>query len=387
MSLEKIKCPKCGTDIPNSAIIIQRIQEQIKEKSRQEFEKEFTEKESISIEQLRNQLSEEKRKREESQKKELEILKLKEDLDDRGKSLDLEVQKKLIEEKHAIEEKATKDAQVLYELKFAEKEKQLEDQKKLIAEMQRKAHQGSMQMQGEVMELALEEILKSNFPHDEIKPVPKGINGADIIQIVYTTIGQKCGSIVWESKQTKAWTEDWVQKLKDDGRNIKGSILVLVSEALPKDMKNFGLYKGIWVSNFSSILGLTMALRNHLIAVSSVITSETGKEEKASQIYKYICSDQFAQKIQSTVETFDQMKKTIEIEKRAMIKLWAQRETQILRLNENVAKMYGTIQGIAQLPNIELLELESGLNEAESVHKKISSKNTTPSEDQSSLFT
>ena len=316
----------------------------------------------------------------------LEFIKRETLLEDKIKHQELEIARKLQQERKTIIEKTQKEIVEKYDLQNAEMRKQLEDTKKALGEAQRKAQQGSMQTQGEVMELALEELLKQNFPHDEIKPVPKGINGADIIQTVHSLAGSECGTIVWESKQTKTWTEDWVQKLKDDGRNIKGSMLVLISEALPKEVKNFGLYKGIWVSNFSAVLGLTMALRNHLIAVFSVITSETGKEEKMSQVYKYICSDNFAQKIQSTVETFDQMKRTIEIEKRAMTKIWAQRETQILRLNDNVAKMYGTIQGIAQLPYLDILELESAVNKQGAPKEKTQPNNKTIDNNQTGLF-
>lgn len=374
----KIKCPKCGADIPNSAIIVQRIQEQIKEKSRQEFEKEFTEKESVLVKQLQDRLFEEKKKREESQKKELEILKLKSDLEDRAKSLDLELQKKLIEEKRAIEEKATKDAQVLYELKIAEKEKQLEDQKKLIAEMQRKAHQGSMQTQGEVLEMTIEDLLKQNFPTDKIQPVPKGVNGADIIQIVYDQNGQAAGKIAWETKRTKNWTEDWIQKLKYDCQTINADIPILVSEILPKEIQNFGQYKNVWICNFSHILGLATAMRIQIIAVSSAIVAETGKDQKMEAIYKYLTSNTFAHKIQALVETFDNMKQSLDAEKRAISRIWSTREVQIVRLTENTAKMYGEIQGIAgKLPTIKLLELDN---------VKDDSKKENPTDSQSNLF-
>ena len=405
MEKDNIKCPKCGHQIPLGEVLQHRLSEQVgaevskrvdaeKEKIETELKDRLEKEQTAGLKILKEKLDIESRKRLEAEKKELDFIRKQSEMEDKIKHQDLEIARKMQEERKLIQEKTQNEVEEKYNLQTAEMRKQLEDTKKALTEAQRKAQQGSMQTQGEVMELALEEILKANFSHDEIKPVPKGVNGADIVQIVHTPAGQECGSIVWESKQTKAWTEDWVQKLKDDGRNIKGSILVLVSEVLPKDMKNFGLYKGIWVTNFSSILGLTMALRNHLIAVASVITSETGKEEKMSQVYKYICSDHFSQKIQSTVETFDQMKRTIEIEKRAMTKIWAQRETQILRLNDNVAKMYGTIQGIAQLPDIDILELEAA-SEEPSITKNIDKnkkndktgdKNTTLDSGQTGLF-
>lgn len=360
-----------------------------KEKIESELKSRLDQSQAANLKVLKEKLELESKKRVEAENKELAFIKRQTEMEDKIKHQDLEIARKLQEERKLIQEKTQTEIEEKYNLQTAEMRKQLEDTKKALSEAQRKAQQGSMQTQGEVMELALEEILKSNFPHDEIQPVPKGINGADVIQIVHTNTGQECGSIVWESKQTKAWTEDWVQKLKDDGRNIKGSLLVLVSEALPKNVKNFGFYKGIWVSNFASILGLTTALRSQLISTAKVLTAQSGKEEKKDILYDYLCSPTFASRIESIAENFLSMKNTLDREKIAMNKIWTAREMQVNRMIENTAKMYGEISGIAgnQLPSIELLELETAANQIESPITSKEPKSKLKSKDKDNIDT
>lgn len=398
MNNDTIQCPKCKFKIPVTEVLQHRLTEQVSAEvekrvndERQKLEKDLTsrlEKEqSDSLKTLQQKLEIEAKKREEAEKKELDFIKKQSEMEDKIKHQDLEIARKMQEAKKLIIEKTQNEIEEKYELQTAEMRKQLEDTKKALTEAQRKAQQGSMQTQGEVMELALEELLKANFPHDIIEPVPKGITGADIIQRVFTPHGSECGAIVWESKQTKAWTEDWVQKLKDDGRNIKGSILVLVSDVLPKDIKNFGLYKGIWVCNFTSILGLTSALRHQLIATAKVIASQSGKDEKKDILYDYLCSPAFGNKIESIVENFIAMKSNLDKEKVAMQRIWTAREMQVNRMLENTAKMYGEIQGIAgsQIPSIELLELDNIAGEIEAP-KKSHKKTDENTENQTGLF-
>lgn len=358
----EIKCPKCGTEVTVDEAIVQKmvnlkVQKSLegeKDRLQTELKSQMEKEQSETLKNIQQKLDE-------ARKKELETLHKQSELEDKLKSQELEIARKLQEEKGKITEQAQKDADQLWQLRLAEKEKLLEDQKKLISEMQRKAHQGSMQTQGEVLELSIEEMLKQSFPQDRIEPVPKGINGADIVQIVYGQSGQPAGKIAWETKRTKNWTEEWVQKLKDDSRAIKADICILISDVLPKELDNFGQYKGIWICNYSHILGIATAMRHQLIAVSSAVTAETGKDQKMEALYNYLISNSFAHKIQALVETFDNMKTSLDSEKRAMTKIWSQRETQIIRMTENTAKMYGEIQGIAgaALPNIEILELEA----------------------------
>ncbi|MCL5407478.1 MAG: DUF2130 domain-containing protein [Patescibacteria group bacterium] len=397
---QKIECPKCGHQISVDEAIIQRAVDlkvknkldEEKNKLEIELKKEFEKSQTASLKTLQEKLVIEEKKRREAELKELEFIKKQTDLEDKIRKQDLEIARKIQEERHLIIEKTQKESEEKFHLLNRELRKQLEDTKKALSDAQRKAQQGSMQTQGEVLELSLEEMLKQNFPHDKISAVPKGISGADIIQIVVHPSGQETGMIAWEVKRTKSWTEEWVQKLKDDSRQIKANISVLVSEVLPKNIANFGFYNGIWVCDYASILGLTTALRNQILAVFNTVTVNIGKEEKMEVLYNYLCSPTFSQRVETIVETFINMQRNLEKEKIAFNKIWAVRETQIKRLQDSTIKMYGEIQGIAgkSLPNIELLELESGLDEAENTRKKVSSKNTNPpaggSEDQSSLF-
>lgn len=397
----KIQCPKCGHQISVDEAIIQRAVD-LKVKNRLEIEKnkletelkkEFEINQSNSLKQLQEKLSLEEKKRQAAEQKELEFIKKQTDLEDKIQRQDLEIARKMQEERRTIIEKTQKESEEKFRLLNGELRKQLEDTKKALSDAQRKAQQGSMQTQGEVLELSLEEALKQNFPHDIIEPVPKGVSGADIIQTVVHPSGTSTGIITWESKRTKNWTEEWVQKLKDDSRKIKASVAVLVSETLPKDIENFGFYNGIWVCNYSSVVGLATALRNQILAVFNTVTVNTGKEEKMEVLYNYLCSPTFAEKIEVIVETFLGMQQSLEKEKIAFNRIWAVRETQIKRLQDSTVKMYGEIQGIAgkSLPEIELLELGSGLDEKENTRKKVDSKNanspTSGNDDQSSLFT
>lgn len=396
---DKIKCPKCGHEIPISEVLQHRLREQIndevdkkiaQEKAKLELEikEKITKENDDNLRTIKQRLMIESKKREEAERKELEFIKKQSDLEDKIKHQELDIARKLQEERKLIMEKTEKEIAEKFDLKSAEMRKQLDDTKKALAEAQRKAQQGSMQTQGEVMELALEEMLKKNFPRDIISPVPKGIIGADIVQQVYSETGNECGKIVWESKQTKAWVEDWVQKLKDDGQNIKANILIIVSESLPRDILNFGLYKGIWVTNFSSTLGLTMALRSQLIVTNKLRSSQINKEGKKDVLYDYLSGAVFANRVETIAENFLSMKNSLEKEKMAMNKIWTVRETQINRMLENTAKMYGEISGItgSQLPAFELLELEAAPEEKET-KKEINKKaNIKEDDNQVGLF-
>ncbi|MDO8513222.1 MAG: DUF2130 domain-containing protein [bacterium] len=366
----EIKCPKCGSEVTVDEAIVQKmvnlkVQKSLEEERPRlhtELKSEMEKEQSQTLKTIQEKL-------EDSRKKELDSIKKQTELEDKLKIQELETARKIQEERKLILEKMEKDIQFKYEIQIQEMQKKLEDTQKAVREAERKAHQGSMQTQGEVLELNIEDTLKQNFPLDKIEPVPKGISGADIIQIVYGPSNQPAGKIAWETKRTKNWTEEWVQKLKDDSRSIHADLSILLSDTLPKEISNFGNYKGIWVCNYSLLLGVASIMRSQLIAVSSATTAETGKDQKMEEVYNYLTSNSFAQKIQALVETFDNMKQCLDSEKRAMVKNWAQRETQIMRLAENTAKMYGQIQGIAgaALPTINLLELESAKEESTEV--------------------
>ena len=197
-----------------------------------------------------------------------------------------------------------------------------------------------------MLELQIEELIRTNFPADSIEPVPKGVNGADVVHRVYNRRGDASGVIVWELKNNKAWSDGWVQKLKDDLRLVKGDVAILVTEVLPKGVENFSLYNGIWVTNPQCALGLAIALRGQLIEVAMTKLSTVGKNEKMEVLYQYLSGSEFRQRVEAIVESFVDMQKDLQTERRATEQRWAKREKQIQRVIGNTAGMYGDLQGL-----------------------------------------
>jgi hypothetical protein len=226
--------------------------------------------------------------------------------------------------------------------------------------MKRRAEQGSMETQGEVLEQDFESQLKAFFSHDDIQPVPKGIRGADLIQTVRTPLGLECGVLLWEAKNTKAWNEQWIAKLKDDMIETRASVAILVSVALPDALGRFGQREGVWVSEPLSAIPLAVALREQLVAVNRERMASVGKNEKMETLYQYLAGTEFKQKIEGIVEAFTSMQSQLNQERRAMERHWKQREKQIHRVVKNTVGLYGDMQGIigGQIPTIPALELD-----------------------------
>lgn len=291
---------------------------------------------------------------------ELEIRKQKNNLDEEKKAFELKIQRQLDEEREKIRENVSKVLLEEHQLKDAENLKKIADMSKMIEELKLKAGQGSQQLQGEVLELELEELLGKNFPLDEILPVGKGITGADVIQKVRDGQGRICGSIVWESKRTKNWTEGWVAKLKDDLRASKGDVAVLVSSVLPPEINKFGPRDGIYVTNFESFLSVASLLRIALIEQNKTKLSVVGKNEKMDAIYNYLSGSEFRQRVEAIVEAFSGMQSDLEKEKRMYTQIWAKREKQIQRVLDSTIGMHGDLQGLmgASLPQLPSLDIE-----------------------------
>lgn len=291
--------------------------------------------------------------------KEVALWQRERDLKEQAEELDLRVQKQLLEQQQAIEEKARAKEREANALKEKEYQKQLDDQRKLIDEMKRKAEQGSMQMQGEVQELALEALLRQRYPFDEVSEVAKGVRGADCVQTVINERQKPCGSIVYESKRTKNFGGDWIDKLKQDQVNCKADIAVLVTATMPADMPQFGLRDGVWVCSFNEVAGLSMVLRQQLLRVQSVRSAEENKGDKMELLYRFFTSNEFAQNVKRVLENHETMVLQLNRERRAMEKLWKEREKQIWTVQENVASLFGSIKGIAgkELEDAGVLEL------------------------------
>ena len=288
-------------------------------------------------------------------------------LKEAAESLELEVARKLDDERDKIRMEASKRIAEEHRLKDLEKDKVINDLKSSLAEMKRRAEQGSMETQGEVLEQDFEDQLKSFFVHDDIKPVPKGIRGADLVQTVRTTMGADCGILLWETKNTKAWGNTWISKLKDDMIEIRASIAILVSVVLPDGVRRFGHVDGVWVSDPPSAIPLAAALREQLMAVSRERSASVGKNEKMEMLYRYLAGAEFKQKIEGIVEAFTSMQEQLNKERRAMERHWKQREKEIERVVKNTVGLYGDMQGIigGQIPEIPALALD------EDTHKQI----------------
>ena len=370
MTKETIKCPECGEVIELSEAISHDIEIRLKqqyenkiEKTKKSIEekakKEVQESLNIKISDLNEQLEEKTKNLKEAQKQEIELRKRQRELVEKEEKLELELSRKIDAERQKIIQKTSKEFEETHRLKDAEKDKQLDDMKRQIDELKRKAEQGSQQMQGEVLELELEESLKDEFPFDVIEPVAKGVKGGDIIQTVKTQSGRICGKILWETKRTKNWSESWIQKLKDDQRDAKADLAILASESLPKGLQHFRLMSGVWVTDILSAVSLALALRVVLIQVARERVTQVGKKEKMELAYNYLTGQEFRNRVEAIVESFTAMKMDLEAERRAMLKIWAKREKQMERVISNAAGMHGDLQEIAgsSLPAIKMLEL------------------------------
>ncbi|MEN8809117.1 MAG: DUF2130 domain-containing protein, partial [Desulfobacterales bacterium] len=291
---------------------------------------------------------------------ELELRKEQRKLKEAAESLELEVARKMDAEREKIREEVAKKADEEHRLKDQEKDKVINDLKTSLEDMKRKAEQGSMETQGEVLEQDFEAQLKGFFVHDSIQPVPKGVRGADLVHTVRTHMGDDCGVLLWETKNTKAWSNAWIPKLKDDMIQTRASIAVLVSVVLPNGIKRFGQVDGVWVSDPLCAIPLAAVLREQLEAISRERTASVGKNEKMEVLYGYLAGVEFKQKIEGIIEAFTSMQDQLNKERRAMEKHWKQREKEIDRVVKNTAGLYGDMQGIigGQIPAIPALELD-----------------------------
>jgi hypothetical protein len=398
MEATTIKCPQCGKEVNVSEMIRLQLEDEYKraysvkaaelEKEKLEFEnkkksenalfmkrlsaeiskkevelKKQIEEDNVSkIKLLNDELNKKSDELKDLSKTKIEIEQLKRDKEELASKITLEKEKELNEKLRAEKDKIQKFAQDQFNeefektkekieadflLKIKEKDKIIEDQKRLTEEMKRKQEQGSMQLQGEVQELAIEEILRSAFPFDEISEVPKGISGADIIQKVRNRFGQEVGKIVFESKRTKAFSNEWIQKLKNDAVLVKADICVLVTEAMPDGIEKIGQKEGIWICSFHDFKGLVMVLRESLIKINEAFSSQTNKGEKMQMLYDYLMSNEFLMQVGAILDGFSELQKGYVQERNAMERIWKQREKQLEKVMLNTNHFLGSVQGIA----------------------------------------
>ncbi|MES1190068.1 MAG: DUF2130 domain-containing protein [Steroidobacter sp.] len=294
----------------------------------------------------------------EAQKAQAELIKKQRELDDAKRELELTVEKRVQESLAGERDKAKREAEEGLKLKVMEKDQAIASMQQTIEELKRKAEQGSQQLQGEVQELELEKILAAKFPFDSIEPVPKGEFGGDVLQRVNGHGGQACGTILWESKRTKNWSDSWLVKLREDQRTAKAEIAVLISQALPKEVETFDVIDGVWVASPRITVPLATILRSSLLQVSMARQVSEGQQTKTEMVYQYLTGPRFRQRVEAIVEAFSSMQEDLAAEKKAIQRQWSKREMQLNNVLQSTAGMYGDLQGIAgrSLQEIEGLE-------------------------------
>ena len=300
----------------------------------------------------------------EAQKAQAELIGKQRELDDAMRELDLTVAKRVQADLGSEREKAKKEAEDELKLKVMEKDQTITAMQKQIEDLKRRAEQGSQQLQGEVQELELEALLTAKFPRDTIQPVPKGEFGGDVLQRVVGPLNQICGTILWESKRTKNWSDGWLPKLREDQRAAKAEIAVIISQALPKEVDTFGFIDGVWVADPKVALPVALSLRQTLIEVATARQASEGQQTKMEMVYGYLTGPRFCQRVQAIVEAFSSMKEDLDREKKTITRQWAKREEQIDRVMQATVGMYGDLQGIAgkTLQEIEGLEFQGMLD-------------------------
>jgi hypothetical protein len=300
----------------------------------------------------------------EAQKAQAELIHKQRELEDAKRELDLTIAKRVQADLSVERDKARKEAEEELKLKVMEKNQTITAMQRQIEDLKRRAEQGSQQLQGEVQEMELEALLAAKFPRDTIQPVPKGEFGGDVLQRVMGPLNQSCGTILWECKRTKNWSDGWLPKLREDQRTAKAEIAVIVSQALPKDVETFGFVDGVWIADPKVALPVALSLRQTLIEVASARQAAEGQQTKMEMVYGYLTGPRFRHRIQAIVEAFSSMREDLDREKKAITRQWAKREEQIDRVMNATVGMYGDLQGIAgkTLQEIEGLEFQGMLD-------------------------
>ncbi|HEV8285763.1 MAG TPA: DUF2130 domain-containing protein [Chitinophagaceae bacterium] len=388
-----IKCPQCGNEFEPNESIRHEIERELNQKAtewqrrkNEEFQLKMDEEkkrlQQILEENIRKSISsdyenqlrlleqnnkENEEKLKQARQQQVEFLRKEQELKTKEEELELSVQKKLQQEREKLsveirklEEQRIAAKETEFQLRMKEMEEKLDAQRKLAEEMKRKAEQGSMQLQGEVQELALEEMLQQTFPFDIINEVGKGVRGADCIQTVRNNFGQECGKIIYESKRTNAFVADWIEKLKADMRSLGADIAVIVTKTMPRDMDCFGIKDGVWICDFSEVKALAGVLRDGIIRVFNTAKSNENRGDKMHLLYGYLTSNEFAEQWKAIREGFMAMKISIQKERDAMERLWKAREKQLEKVLLNAAHIRGSIEGISGIEGINLNLLESG---------------------------
>lgn len=380
---DQIICPHCHKSIPltqalshelKAKLNSEKLKELDEEKKRlneeakkwrleqiKKIEDKIKETNQLEIKDKINELNEIKKQNQTLQQQFLTLNQLIRQLKTEKEQGRLDFEKKLTEEQEKIRIHEQKRLDQEYRLKIMEKDKKLDDAMKMVEDYKRKLEQGSQQLQGEVLELELENILRREFPYDDIKPVPKGINGPDLIQIVKNNHGKICGTIVWETKRTQSWSDSWIEKLRDDQRKLKAEMAVIITKNLPKGINSFTQINSIWIGSFESYLGLGLILRSHLIELNTLKSSTVNKEEKKEILWNYLTSTEFRQRVEAVYDSYSTLSQDLKKERDYFTKKWAKQEKNIQKVADNILGIHGDLQGIVgkSLPEIQGLDMLS----------------------------
>jgi hypothetical protein len=385
MADNMITCPQCRTAIPLSEALSHQVAEKQKReleaalaKQQAEFEadkkamaeqaariandaaRRAEEKRAVELRDLQLQLQEQQKKTAEAQRAEIDFRQKTRQLEEAQKEFDLKVQRQIDHERKSIEERAAAQHAQQQHQKDLEAAKREADLKRTIDELTRKMQQGSQQMQGEVIELELETQLKAQFPTDSIEPVAKGIRGADVVQRVIRN-GKNCGTIIWESKQTKLWSEGWIDKLKEDQRQAKADVAVLLTAALPKGCSTFTQINGVWVTCQACLPSLAATLRWAMVQHAMARSLAEGTDAKMKALYAYLSGPEFRQRVEAIHDASKSMTEQLDRERKLFTRNWAEREKLIGRVSDSLLSMYGDLQGLgATLEHIHSIEGEVG---------------------------
>jgi hypothetical protein len=293
-----------------------------------------------------------------AQQARVELMRQQRALEDEKRELALTVETRVQASEQEIRTKARQEADAAARLRVSEKDQTIESMARTIEELRRKAEQGSQQGQGEALELQLEDVLRGKFPMDAIEAVGKGELGADIVQRVNGAVGRSAGVILYESKRTKAWSDNWLAKLRDDQRRSGADIAVIVSQALPRDVDHFDMLDGVWVTHPRCAIPVALALRHALIELDGSRLAQEGQQTKMEQVYKYLTGTRFRQRVEAVIEKFNDMREDLDKERKFIGRQWAKRETQIVAVIDSTAGMVGDLQAIAgrAMPTISNLD-------------------------------
>lgn len=362
----QIECPHCNQSFALEQVYASQIEERMKSEFaereaglRKRIQAESENKISVELKDLKEQLNEKASLLEAAHKQELDIRKRLRAAEEKEKNIEVEIQRRLGASVSELEKKSQEHFSKEKQLLLKEHSTVVESLKHKVEDLTKKLNQGSQQMQGETLELVLEDDLKALFPADEIAPVPKGITGADILQTVHNRFAQVSGTLLWEFKNTKTWSDAWVTKLKDDQRALKADISIILTSTLPRGVNGFSFYNGVWVSDIHSYIGLCTALRHQLLQAHSARQANIGKNEKMESLYHYLSGNEFKQRVQTIIEAFSSMKQQLEKERVAMTRIWAKREKELDRVLAGTAGMYGDLEGIVgnSLQRVEGLDI------------------------------